>query len=429
VALFATIILILFFLPWMGLGLPTLIASLGLPSLYLKGVFWASLSFLVAFGFDVYGVSSKGAVLAASGIGGVMLTLTVWQFASLPMARNDISAFPVTAFLLLAMGLFALIALHCTRKTLVPVLVSAIVLAPLAFPLSLNKQSWSKIDLKANSVVEWLRTYLPNARTVSVDHRGFFAIPPNLSQAYGLRCVEIMAVIFLNNYWSMFHDPKAFMPTALVFDSYATDVFRYMGANIILLSNDVSPSDLSANGLDLLIKGTHFSAYSISGARGRLYFAERTRPYQQGRDLPNQILSLTRNTDGVAVVEGMGNPLPEVIPEVPPAKGKAVFEKDDTEEVLVRSESSLEGLLVLRDSWYPGWVAFVDGKRAPVLRVNGCFRGVIVSSGEHRVRFVYRPILVYASGTVSLLTTLLVIFVSLRRSSAQGIEPAVGLRS
>ena len=415
-ALFATIVLVLFPLPWVGLGLSALITSLGLPSPYLYGVFWASLSFLAAFGLDAYRVSKKGAVVAASIIGGATLTLTGWQFASLPMARNDISAFPAIAFLLFALGLFALIAFHSTRKRLVPVLLPAIFLAPLVFPLSLNKQCWNSVDLKTNSVIEWLKAYLPNARVVSVNHRHIFAIPPNLSQAYGIRCVELIAVIFVNNYWSMFHHPKALMPTAVVFDSYSADVFKHMGANILLLSNDVSPSDLSAKDLGLLIKGTQFSAYSISGAHGRLYFAERARQYQPGRDLPNQIISISRGTDALAVVEGMGNPVPEVIPEVPSAIGKAVFEVDDTEEVLVRTECPLEGLLVLRDSWYPGWMAIVEGKKVPILRVNGCFRGVIVPAGEHKIRFLYRPILVYASGAVSLLTVLLVIFVSLRKS-------------
>jgi hypothetical protein len=428
-ALFTGIVLVFFLLPWIGLDLPTLMTSLGLPSLYLKGVFWASLSFLVAFALDAYRVAKKGAVVAAAAIGGAMLTLTGWQFVSLPMPRNDISSSPAIAFLLLGVGLIALIAFRAARKGLVPVLLSAIVLAPLAFPLSLNKLSWNTVDLKTNSVIEWLRAYLPNARTVSVDRSLLFAIPPNLSQAYGIRCVEIMAVIFINNYWSMFHHPKAVMPTAVVFDFYSPDVFRHMGANILLLSNDVSPNDLSAKDLDLLIKGTQFSAYSISGAHGRLYFAERARQYEPGRDLPNQILFMSRGTDAVAVVEGMGNPVPEVIPEVPSAKGKTVFEMDGTEEVLVRTECPLEGLLVLRDSWYPGWMAFVDGKRTPILRINGCFRGVIVPAGEHKIRFVYRPILVYASGAVTLLTVLLVIFVSLRKNSTQGIDPTVALRS
>jgi uncharacterized membrane protein YfhO len=113
----------------------------------------------------------------------------------------------------------------------------------------------------------------------------------------------------------------------------------------------------------------------------------------------------------------MGNPFPTVIPETLPGKGIAVFERDDIHEVFVRTDCPSEGLLVLRDSWYPGWIATVDGKKAPILRVNGCFRGVIVPAGEHKVRFLYRPVLVYISGAVSLLSLLLVIFVSIRKKS------------
>jgi uncharacterized membrane protein YfhO len=120
----------------------------------------------------------------------------------------------------------------------------------------------------------------------------------------------------------------------------------------------------------------------------------------------------------------MGNPVPEVIPEIPFGRGKAVFERDDADKVIVRTECSSEGLLVLRDSWYPSWLAFIDGKRASILRINGCFRGVVVPAGGHAVRFLYRPILVYMAGLVSLLTLLLVAFVSLRKSLTAGREAA-----
>lgn len=180
-----------------------------------------------------------------------------------------------------------------------------------------------------------------------------------------------------------------------------------MGASVVLLPNNVS-----SPGLDLLIKGTQFSAYSIPGAHGRLYFAERACHYKPGMNFPTQIQSLGQGADGVAVVEGMGNPEPLIVPEIPFGKGKATFEREDDNEVFVHTECSLEGLLVLRDSWYPGWVAFVDGKKTPIFRINGCFRGVIVPAGRHAVRFVYRPILVYVAGLVSLLTSVFVVFVS-----------------
>ena len=416
IALFAAMVLVLFPMPWIGLGLPTLITSLGLPSLYLKGVFWASLSFLVAFGLDAYRVLEKGAVAAASIIGGAMLTLAGWQFASLPIARNDISAFPSIAFILLAVGPFAFIGFHSIRNRLIPILMSAIFLAPLAFPLSLNKLSWNSIDFKTNSVVEWLKTNRPNSRTASVDSGLFFAIPPNLGQAYGVRCVEIVAVMFPNNYYSMFHHPRTF-PTAIFFDFLSVSTLSQMGASVVLLSNEAS-----SLGLDLLIKGPRFSAYTIPRAHGRLYLAERASQHKPGTDFGSEIVSLSQETDAVAVVEGMGNPIPAVIPEIPPGKGNVAFEQDDTEEVLVRTECPMEGLLVLRDSWYPAWIAFVDGKTIPISRINGCFRGVIVPAGEHKIRFLYRPILVYASCVISLLTMLLVIIVSFRKSSTSRIE-------
>jgi hypothetical protein len=49
------------------------------------------------------------------------------------------------------------------------------------------------------------------------------------------------------------------------------------------------------------------------------------------------------------------------------------------------------GYLMLGDTFYPGWQAWVDGRRAQVLRANYAFRAVHLDAGEHEVRFRYRP--------------------------------------
>jgi uncharacterized membrane protein YfhO len=46
---------------------------------------------------------------------------------------------------------------------------------------------------------------------------------------------------------------------------------------------------------------------------------------------------------------------------------------------------------MLTDSWYPGWVAFVDGKETPIHRADYIFRAVPLTPGEHSVVFEYRP--------------------------------------
>jgi hypothetical protein len=57
----------------------------------------------------------------------------------------------------------------------------------------------------------------------------------------------------------------------------------------------------------------------------------------------------------------------------------------------VRVSAMGPGLLVLTDSWYPGWRATVDGVEAEILRADATFRGVVVGEGSHDVVFRYRP--------------------------------------
>jgi uncharacterized membrane protein YfhO len=55
---------------------------------------------------------------------------------------------------------------------------------------------------------------------------------------------------------------------------------------------------------------------------------------------------------------------------------------------VVRAEGP--GLLVVGEGFDPGFSARVDGRTAPVLRVNGDRMGVVLGAGTHRVVFTHR---------------------------------------
>ncbi len=82
-------------------------------------------------------------------------------------------------------------------------------------------------------------------------------------------------------------------------------------------------------------------------------------------------------------------------------------------------QSSVSGTLVLSDTYYPGWVAYVDGKNTPIERVHDALRGVAVEKGSHRVIFSYLPMSFTVGVAVSAGGILLSVFVVLYISSSR----------
>ncbi len=61
------------------------------------------------------------------------------------------------------------------------------------------------------------------------------------------------------------------------------------------------------------------------------------------------------------------------------------------ERIVVETASDVPALLVLRDAFYPGWRATIDGAPAQIYPTDLLFRGVALPAGAHEVVFVYDP--------------------------------------
>lgn len=59
--------------------------------------------------------------------------------------------------------------------------------------------------------------------------------------------------------------------------------------------------------------------------------------------------------------------------------------------VSMEVEAKDRALLVLGDTFYPGWTATVDGVKRSIFQTNYLFRGVFLEPGIHRVEFSYTP--------------------------------------
>ena len=64
------------------------------------------------------------------------------------------------------------------------------------------------------------------------------------------------------------------------------------------------------------------------------------------------------------------------------------------ERVVIEADLACPGLVVVGDSYYPGWRAWVDGERRPVQELDAV-RAVRAGAGRHAIEFRYRPASVY----------------------------------
>jgi uncharacterized membrane protein YfhO len=59
--------------------------------------------------------------------------------------------------------------------------------------------------------------------------------------------------------------------------------------------------------------------------------------------------------------------------------------------VTIEARMGCRGMVVIADTWYPGWYATVDGHPAPIYQPYAALRGIVVEQGWHKIAMHYRP--------------------------------------
>jgi len=123
--------------------------------------------------------------------------------------------------------------------------------------------------------------------------------------------------------------------------------------------------------------------------------------------------------------------LEQIIPDFPP-ESDGVFEarvialETSLNRITARITADSDCLLVLSDSYYPGWKATVDGKEMKIYRANLLFRAIRIPAGASEVVFKYRPWSFHSGALISLFSGLVCIgiFIGSRQRSEKNGEKA-----
>jgi hypothetical protein len=134
--------------------------------------------------------------------------------------------------------------------------------------------------------------------------------------------------------------------------------------------------------------------WSVHGVR-RVAAEERGRALlaDQGFDAANEVFLVGENPPRFASCTGDEIEMPTHQPNY----------------VRIDAKMQCRGMVILSDTWFPGWRATVDGKSAKIERAYGFLRGIVVERGSHTVEMRYRPLSVYLGAGLSLLAAGIVI--------------------
>jgi hypothetical protein len=168
--------------------------------------------------------------------------------------------------------------------------------------------------------------------------------------------------------------------------------------------------ELSAKGITRVGTFPQFYSwlYRINGNMPRAYVVSKVRTVKDSAGVLPTLSDPAFDPNTEVVLEGDG-----VIKKSShslQAMSKMLRYEDSVAEIQVATNE--DAFLVLTDSYYPGWRAYVDGNEVKILRANHFFRGVAITQGTHWVEFRYEPLSFKIGFTVSMLTVLCLMIVS-----------------
>jgi hypothetical protein len=96
----------------------------------------------------------------------------------------------------------------------------------------------------------------------------------------------------------------------------------------------------------------------------------------------------------------MFDPAPALPPCAAPADSVQLKE-DHGSRVSLSVRLRCPAMVIVSDTYYPGWRAYVDGAPAQIYSVNGAMRGILAPAGAHSVTMRYRPMTVYGGAALT----------------------------
>lgn len=182
---------------------------------------------------------------------------------------------------------------------------------------------------------------------------------------------------------------RGYGATDLADNPYRLKILSAMGVRYVLdrKENGSTERTFPGNAFTPVTTLGDWTVYRYLAALPRAYLVQDAQTYNSADEFSRKFFDPSFDPARTVLLDKM----PAGFTAAAAASSDASIRSYAPSDVTIRTVSSADSILVLSDTYYPGWKASVDGKETDVYRVNLAFRGVTVPKGIHDVEFRYQP--------------------------------------
>ena len=242
-------------------------------------------------------------------------------------------------------------------------------------------------------------------------------LPPNSAWAYGLYDIRGKESLFAQRYLDYtvaIRQVQRLFPTTVHLDKFDSPLLDLLNVRYFLTTRDLSKHNASKF---VLAFDKEIRVYENRQALPRAFTIDKARAMTDENAIVGYLKSASFDPRREVIIETEG---PALSSPSDAHFGVATVKHYGPQEVIVSAATDQRTYLVLADSYYPGWRAYVDSTRRPILPANYALRAVELEKGDHEVVFAYQPQSFRIGATLCLFTLLLMSLWAVRATLSRG---------
>ena len=269
------------------------------------------------------------------------------------------------------------------RRPLTWMLPGVLVLDLFSFGKNYNPSIPPDLDYPSHGAIEFLRKQPGLFRVLALNG----GLPPNTNAIYGLNDIRGYNALETDSYHRFLaatgehpqHHQRHLR--ILHFSNFESRLIDLVNVRYIISDRTLHHPKLT------LVWEDGARVYENRSVLPRAFLVYRTHVLRNGGEMDRALRDPTFNPSETVLFEREGPTLSGLVDPMATVR----IADYQPERVVVEASSRYDAVLVLADSWFPGWKATIDGVPTRILRGNLLLRAVSIPAGNHRVVFHYDP--------------------------------------